>query len=65
MPGKRFVGRRGGQNKWIVLLMVSFLILAIVAGMAGSIGTVKISLPSQNIPLKSAEEIAIDFQFSF
>ena len=63
MPGKKVVGRKGGQNKWIVILMVSFLFMAIIAGMAGSIGTVKISLPSQNIPLKSAEDIAIEQQY--
>ena len=64
MPSKKVIGaRRSGQNKWMIILMVSFLFMAIIAGMAGSIGSVKISLPSQNIPLKSAEDIAIEQQY--
>ena len=63
MSSKKVIGgRRGGQNKWIIILMVSFLLMAIIAGLMGSIGSVKISLPS-NIPLKSAEEIAIEEQY--
>ncbi|RLF13649.1 MAG: hypothetical protein DRN06_08320, partial [Thermoprotei archaeon] len=64
MPSKKVIGaRRSGQNKWMIILMVSFLFMAIIAGMAGSIGSVKISLPSQNIPLKSAEDIVIEQQY--